>query len=844
MLHETLRDVRFALRQLLKAKGFTTVAVLTLALGIGANTAIFNLIHAIMIKSLPVSNPDTLIRLGDSDNCCVIGGLQGHFSIYSYPLYLHLRDNTPEFTEMAAFQAGIRKVGVRRLSGDSAISEPFAGEFVSGNYFRMFGLRSSAGRLLAETDDMQGAAPAAVMSYRAWQHYGGDAAIVGSTFLIDGASYTVVGVAPRDFFGETLRPDPPDFWLPLATEPVAHKQNALLERADSHWLNVIGRMKAGTQLPAVESKINSELQQWLTTNLTTITNESDRKNIEKQRITLVSAGGGVSVLRENYDRDLRLLLMITTVVLLIACANVANLQLARSAVNAQQMAVRAALGAPRFRVVRQVLTECVLLAVAGGVAGLAIAMGLTKLLISLAFDQATYVPIDSTPNFPILLFAFLLSLLSGSIFGIAPAWSASGIDPADSLQRKGRSASAASTRLQKSLVFVQAALSLTLLVAAGLMVQTVRNLQNQQFGFNLGGMTVVNVNASLSGYAPERIRAIYGSVDERMRQLPGASDVALVLYSPMSGNNWQAGATLEDHPDVRLQPSWDRVSPAFFRTIGARVVRGRVFDERDTPISTHVAVINQAFAEKYFPNEEPIGKRFGLGGLEHRADYEIVGVVNNVLFRYPRRPEVLPMFYVPLLQMSETDWANSTMARSNLIQSVILRVTGNPQGLSSRIQSALGSIDANLTVLNTVSMEGLLDSQVQHERLIARLAELLGALAVALASIGLYGVTAHSVVRRTSEIGVRSALGATRWAVIRMVLTGAISQVAVGLALGIPTSLLVGSVLSDQLYRVSGANPLILLAAAGAVTFSGMVAGIVPALRASSIDPVKALRSE
>ncbi len=842
MLNEILKDLRFALRQLSKTKGFLTVAVLTLALGIGANTAIFTLIHAIMFKSLPVSKPETLVRLGDSDNCCVIGGLQGRFSIYSYPLYDTLRDNTPDFEEIAAFQAGIRKVGVRR-AGDSTISEPFATEFVSGNYFPMFGLHASAGRLLATSDDVRGAAPAAVISYRAWQHYGADPAIVGSTFVIDGAAFTIVGVAPREFFGETLRPDPPDFWMPLATEPVAHKDNALLDRADNHWLYVIGRIKPGIQAGVVEAKINITLHQWLVANEHIVT-ESDRKNLEESHITLAPAGGGVSILRENYERDLRLLLMITSVVLLIACANVANLQLARGAANAQQMAVRVALGARRSRVVRQVLTECILLAVAGGAAGLVVAGALTKVLITLAFDQTSYVPIATAPELPVLTFAFLLSLLSGTIFGIAPAWSASGADPAESLQRKGRSASAATTRLQKSLVLMQAALSLTLLVGAGLMVQTVRNLQNQQFGFMLNGATVVNVNASLSGYAPERFAAIYSSVEERVRQIPGVTDEALVLYSPMSGNNWQMGATVEDRPDLRLQPSWDRVSATFFRTIGARVVRGRVFDERDTPNSTHVAVINQAFADKVWPNEDPIGKRFGLGAPEHRADFQIVGVINNVLFRYPRLPDVLPMFFVPLLQMSDRDWANGTMARSNLIQSVILRVVGNPSNLAPRVQSAIGGIDPNLTVLNTVSMESLLDSQVQHERLIARLAELLGALALALASIGLYGVTSYAVVRRTSEIGVRSALGATRWAVIRMVLFGAVSQITIGLMLGIPTSLLVGRVLAEQLYRVNPADPLILAASGLVVILSGAVAGILPALRASTIDPVIALRSE
>src|SRR5262245_47524427 len=419
------KDVRLALRQLLKTKGFLVVAVLTLAVGIGANTAIFTLIHAIMFKALLVAEPETLIRLGDSDNCCVIGGLQGSASIFSYPLYRYIQENTPEFRNMAAFQAGIRKVGVRRSGGDT-MSEPFAGEFVSGNYFSMLGLRAAAGRLIAEADDVRTGAANAVMSYRAWQHYGGALSIIGSTFIIDSAPYTVVGIAPREFFGETLRPDPPDFWMPLATEPAMHNDNALLDKADSHWLYILGRLKPDASLRTVEAKLTAHLQQWLAVNEPPRTDQ-DQQNLTKQHIVLAPAGGGVSLLRQNYERDLRLLLAITAVVLLIACANVANLQLARGVARSQQVAVCVALGARRGRVMRQVLTESILLGVMGGIAGLLVAIALTRVLINLAFERA-YVPIDAIPDLPVLGFAFLLALISGTVFGIDQALSASGMD--------------------------------------------------------------------------------------------------------------------------------------------------------------------------------------------------------------------------------------------------------------------------------------------------------------------------------------------------------------------------------------------------------------------------------
>ena len=845
MIAEIPKDLQFAFRQLWKTKSFLTVAVLTLALGIGANTAIFTLIDAVMLKSLPVSDPTALIRLGDYDNCCVIGGAQGQFSIFSYPLYTYLRDNTPEFEQLAAFQAGIGKLGVRRTDETSAstASEPFSGEFISGNYFTMFGLSAAAGRLITPNDDIRGTAPVTVISYRAWQHYGGDPSLVGSTVIIDGVPFMIAGVAPRDFFGDTLRPDPPDFWMPLSSEPIVHKDTALLEHADGHWLYIIGRIKHGMQFGPVEARVNGGLQQWFASNQPPH-NENERKNIEHQHIALTPAGGGVATLRQNYQRDLSLLLMITTIVLLIACANVANLQLARGAANAQQMAIRAALGAGRSRVMRQVLTESILLAVIGGTAGLLVAMALSRLLIALAFTRASYIPIGTIPDLSVLTAAFVLTLLSGTIFGIAPAWSASTADPGESLRRKGRSASASTSRLQRSLVLLQAALSLMLLASAGLMVQTVHNLQNQQFGFNLNGLNVINVNGGFSNYAPARLAAIYESMDDRLRKVAGVTDVGMMLYAPMSGDNWQMGTAVEDHPDLHVSPAWDRVSPSFFRTVGARILKGRSFDEHDTPNSTHVAVVNQAFVYKVFPKEDPIGKRFGLGGTEHRSDYQIVGIVNNILFRNPRQTNVPPMFFVPLLQMSPTEWQDGTLARSNLIQSIILHVSGNPSSGISQIQNALSGVDSNLTILNTVPMQELLDEQLQHERLIARLSELLGILALALASIGLYGITSYAVARRTSEIGVRSALGATRGMVIRLVLGEALSQISWGLLFGIPAALFAGHILSQQLYQVSADDPRVLLGAGFVVLFSGTVAGIIPALRASSVDPLIALRSE
>ncbi len=832
-------DVRLAVRQLAAARGFTLTATLTLALGIGANTGIFTLIHAILLKSLPVADPERIVQVGDGDNCCVLGGFQGRYAIYSYPLYQYLRDNTPEIEEMAAFQSGFGKVGVRRAGTNT--SDPFTDQFVTGNYFTTFGLRAYAGRLLTPADDARGAPPVAVMSYRVWrQRYGGDPSVIGASFVIDGAPFTVVGVAPPGFFGAVVRPDPPDFWLPLGAEPSVKGKNSILDQRTMHWLYAFGRIKPDARPSAVQAKLNAELHQWLLANEPP-SNEKQRKDLEKQFIALVPGGGGVSQLKRTYEHDLRLLLGITALVLLIACANLANLQLARGAAASSQTAIRVALGAPRGRLIRQVLVESAILSVLGGLLGLFVAAQTANILLRLAFSRGAYIPIDTTPSLPILGFTFLLSLITGVVFGLAPAWSASRADPAAALHGAGRAASGRSTLPQRTLVVVQAALSLVLLAGAGLMVQTMRNLTGQQFGFQLEGAFNVYVNAGFGGYAPEKLASIYAEVDRQVRQIPGVRNAALALYSPMSGNNWQMNGTLEDRPQQPISPSWDRVSPSFFDTLGAQILRGRGLSVRDTPDAPRVAVINQAFADQYLPGVDPIGKRFGLGGHEHRADYTIVGIVNTIRFRNPRGPG-RPMFFIPLLQMTKAEWENRNMARSNIIDTIVLRVAGNPADLAPRLQRTLGAIDPNLTMLNVFSMSEQLGQLLAHEQMIGGLARIFGVLALVLASVGLYGVTAYSVSRRTSEIGVRSALGATRRQVVSLILRGALSQAAIGLAVGVPAALAAGRLLADQLYGIKPSDPWILCGASAVLAICAAIAGAIPALRAAAIDPVRALR--
>jgi len=440
-----LNDLRIATRQLLKTKGFAATAILTLALGLGANTAMFTLVNAVLLQSLPVAKPEQLVRLGDTDQCCVTGGYHERQSIFSYPLYGHLRDNTPEFEELAAFQANSGTAGAHRMGSD-APPEPSFRQFVSGNYFSMFGLKPFAGRFFTPADDTRGAEPVAVLSYSGWQKFGGDREILGSSFVINGATFKIIGIAPAGFYGDTLRPYPSDFWMPLATEPVGRETTTLLDHKSDYWLYIIGRLKPGATPAAVEARVNAEVAQWQAINDPPVT-DSEKRMVSKRHVYVVPAGGGISSMRDDYARDLKLLLAITGLVLLVACANLANLQLARAAGRKGQTAIRVALGASRARLIRLTLIESLILAICGGAAGLLVADWLTAFLIRLSFGDAI-LPIETTPSLPVMGFAFVLSLATGAIFGILPAWSGSRADPAQALRSSSSSTSQRVTLLQ------------------------------------------------------------------------------------------------------------------------------------------------------------------------------------------------------------------------------------------------------------------------------------------------------------------------------------------------------------------------------------------------------------
>jgi len=847
-LEGCLQDFRFALRKLRKHPGFSLVAIVTLALGIGANAAIFSLTDAVMLKSLPVPHPNELYRIGAGTHCCVLDGLQGNFNIFSYALYNHLKANTPEFAVISAFSGGLPSLSVRR-QGIASPAEPFVGEFVSGDYFSTLGVSPAAGRMISSADDQSNSSPAVVMSYRVWrEHYSLDPAVLGGSFLVNSHPMTVVGVTPPEFFGETLRRDPPDFWVPLSQEPLLQGSASLLSHPELNWLYLVGRLPPGVELRQVQAHVTAEVQQWLTAQGQIP--DRFKSEIAKQHVTVVGAAGGVARLSSAYAGGLRLLACASGFVLLIACANVANLLLAQGTAQRTQTVLRVALGAPRSRLIRQALTEGLLLAVLGGGAGLAVAYAATQLILALAFRGAHYIPIQAAPSTPVLAFTAALSLLTTIIFAAAPAWISSRADAGETLRSSQRGMGQGATLPQKFLVVLQAALSVVLLVGAGLLTASLRNLENQKFGFATAGRLIVKIDPGLAGYTVQRLDGLYRTLKARLREIPGVQSVSFSLYSPMSDMNWSSGISIEGRPPSPNPEdfdgaSWLRVSSDYFATVGTPLIRGRAIDDRDTATSRHVAVINEAFARKFFPTSDPLGKHFGLGDAAHRGDYEIIGIVGDA--KYSDAYDVAwPTFFRPLLQMETfKDPADqSTEVRSNNIHDIELLVVGRPQNLQPLIRETLANIDPNLPVVDTFTFDEQVSRNFNRERLISRLAALFGLLALALACVGLYGVLAYSVARRTQEIGVRMALGAARGGILHMVLREALLLAGLGVAIGVPAALAANQFLSSMLFGLKATNPIALVAATALLLAVATLAAYLPAYRASAVDPMVALRYE
>jgi predicted permease len=844
---------RYALRQFRLSPVFTAAAVLTLALGIGGTTAIFTLIHAVMLRSLPVSDPGKLYRVGEGDDCCVEGGPQDQWGMFSFSLYERLKTETPEFEEVAAFQAGRGRLSVRRQGIESA-ARPLRSEYVTGNYFSTLGVPAFGGRVFTPDDDKPAASPVAVLSHRVWQiTYGGDPSVVGSTFVVDGHPFTVIGVAPAGFFGETLESDPPDLWIPVQQEPMMDGEGGLLHQSVSAWLRVIGRLRPGASIDGMALRLTGVLRQWMQNDSGYPANWMPDviRTLPKQVVDVVPAGAGVAVMKEEYGRSLQILLSVCGLVLLIACANVANLLLARGVARRGQTAVRLALGATPWQIVGQALTESVLLALGGAIAGLLVATAAAQLLLALAFHSSHFLPIGATPSLIVLAFAFGLALVTGVIFGAAPAWLATRTDPAEALRGSGRGTRDRSSFARKALLVVQATLSVVLVAGATMLARSLNKLEHQDFGYQVQGRVEVDMNRPPASYTQPRLAALYRQLEEQLNRLPGVQGSGLAIYNPLT-DNWGELIMVAGHPAGQFNgesgASWDRVSANYLQNFGMPILRGRAFTAADNETTAPVAIVNQAFVKRFFKSDEdPLEQHFGLDMPQYASTFSIVGVVHDAKFAgWGLSRPARPMFYVPLAQnvAYHDELMKRLELRSHFIGGIMLVTNMPPGALEPLLTRVLAELDPNLTINSVRTMQQQVELSFDQERAVASLAGLFGIVALLLAAVGLYGVTAYTVAQRTNEIGIRMALGADRPTVIQLVLRGAFKRVLIGLILGLPLAIGAGRLISAELYGVSSWDPLALTVATGALAVCSFFAAIIPANRAASISPMNALRIE
>ena len=838
-----LADLRYGLRMLARNPGCTAVAVLTLALGIGANTAIFSLMDAVMLKALPVHKPEQLVLFfeGSDEGMRISDGVGegGRWKYYSYPLYEYLRDHNQFFQGICAFRLGEDRLSVTvvgRPSGESA--QEVMGHLVSGNYFSVLGVNAILGRTLSPEDDRPGARPAAVISYGYWkQSFGGDPAVVGKVVDLNGTPFTIVGVTPREFFGERVRRSP-DFWLPMVMQPQIMLRESFLKDPHIYWVNLMGRLKPGAGRQQAQAGVTVQLRQCLTSQAGSQISPHVRKEIEKSYISLAPGGPGISGLRERYSKPLHILMAVVALVLLIACANVANLLLSRAAARHKEISVRLALGASRVRLIRQMLTESLLMAGLGGALGAVFAAWGVRILVSKFTGSSSR--LDVSPDLRVLSFALAICALAAILFGLVPALRSTRVELAPALKASSFSPGATGRRwsLGKGLVSFQAAMSLLLLVGAGLFVRTLQKLEAEDLGFNRQHVLLVGIDPRLAGYKPAQLAPLYQRLIDRVNALPGVRSASLAAYSLMSGNSSTSNISVEGYtppPGQDMNIHVNVVGWKYFETAGTPMLLGREMGLQDTASSLKVAVINATMAHDFFGDQNPIGRRFGFGDdPKHSGDIEIVGVAADAKYSNLRqKPE--PMVFLPVLQMR---------GDAAYVWELELRTAGDPRSAATEVRSALAGIDKGLPATKLKTLSEQVDDSLDQERTISQLSSVFGLLALTLACVGLYGVMAYRVARRTSEMGIRMALGAGSSDVLWMVLREALLLVLAGIAMGIPAAIGAGHLISSMLFGLTPSDPVTISLATLLLVAVAVLAGYLPARRASRVDPMVALRYE
>ena len=848
-----MKDIRYGLRLLAKSPGFTAVAVLSLALGIGANTAIFTLIDAVLLRMLPVSHPQELVSLNLNDGTSSSGtgsandrfprSIDGDSSTaFPYPAFEHIRARNSVFTNLIAFK-GLGRLNVQ-IGTESELAR---GQLVTADYFPTLGVRPILGRDFTDGDDRAGAEPVAIISHGYWQRrFGGDPAVVGKSMTMNGIAVTVAGVTPPEFYG--LQPGSPiDMSLPFTVQPrlvpnLASPGVSLFAAPNQWWIELMGRLKPGVSEQQARSNLDVVYRQAIEDAVIVarkdLKGDGSGKPLAPPAVELVPGGRGLNRLRGQFSKPLWILMTVVAAVLLIACANVANLLLARATARQKEIAVRLSLGATRMRLIRQLLIESVLLSSLGGLAGLLVAYWGSGLLVAMMQRGNDRLVIDVHPDLKVLAFNAAACVLTGLLFGLAPAFRATRVDLTPALKQSGATlgSSRERMRLTKSLVVLQVALSLVLLCGAGLFIRTLMNLQTQNVGFARDNLLLFGIAPREAGYKGARYANLCREIQARAAALPGVTSATASLHLLLSGSMRGNSITVpgytaapKEDTSVAVLPVGDR----FLATMGIPLLQGRDLTIHDDENALKVALINQTMASKYWPGQDPVGKHFMLSKL----DMEVVGIVQDAKYTSLRR-DTQPTVYHPLVQNIDS------MPHMHFE----VRTQGDATALIPEIRRVVAAIDNRLPLFDVRTQTQQIDELLLQERLFAKLTGFFGTLALILVCLGLYGIMSYAVARRTSEIGVRMALGAQRWNILKMVLGEVLLLIGIGAVLGTAGSLvaakLADSAVSGLLYGLKTTDATVIAAATVLMLAVGAFAGFLPARRASRVDPMVALRYE
>lgn len=875
-LDNLLSDLRLGVRTLLKSPGFTLVALLSLAFGIGGNTAIFTLIHQVILRDLPVRDPQQLVSFDKSIGAGIIGGVDlGTGGLFPWNFAHQLETAPGPFQGIASYSSFSPTVSVRppsgagtHGSGKQAIMVPAT--LVSGNYFSLLGAQTLIGRVIGTSDNATPESGAvADISYRFWQQsLSADPSIIGKAITVNGTPFTVIGIMPRDFEGFKTEIEPAALWTPIMMQPVLLQDRSYLSPEFApYFLDLFGRLS-----PQAVSNHDAlaQDQQWLNQQVHNGIRAMEGKSISAARqqeinrvtVPLLRAQQGVSQMRSGYGDSLSILMIVVVLVLLIACANLANFLLARAAARQRETATRLALGSSRARIVRQSLIETLLLSTAGGALGLFIAFVATRALIAFVTRGTTVTTLSPAPDAAVLLFTMAVALATGLIFGLAPAFAAARVGASTTLASNSRTAQAGAGRSSrlwpKTLVVAQITLSLFLLVGAGLFLRSLRNLQNQDFGFERTHLLVAGFDAQIAGYKTSQAAALHQQLIDRLSALPGVRSVAISGTAPISEGNWTSTISFSGYtaaPKENMYSLLNRVSGRYFETAGIPIVAGRGISPSDSAGSLKVAVINQTLADHFFPKGDAIGRLLTIDIDNVAGPWQIVGIARNSKSTDPRDTDPVRMTYIPLAQIapfivvvppagSNAKPAPPEPNNNCFANNIILRTTGDPSSSIADLRAAVASVDPNLPLLNVITIHDQVSSLMSHDELVSALTGLFSVLALLLAAIGLYGVMSYNVVRRTNEIGIRFALGASGRTVLWMILREAFLLLSIGLMLGLPLAIATARYIKLQLFNLNPIDVATFALAITVVSAMTLLSALLPARRASKVDPMVAIRCD